>query len=122
MSPSDLAARTTVDRSQASKTLRGLMVKGLVDRQPVPGDGRKARVQLTEAGLQLYRQIFPRVVQVHNEVMQDLGTDERAALARAMHRLRARALAVAQRHKPEGASGRRQGGSRAIWKKSPSPL
>ena len=122
MSPSDLAARTTVDRSQASKTLRGLMTKGLVDRQPVPGDGRKARVQLTEAGMQLYRQIFPRVVQVHNEVMQDLSTDERAALARAMHSLRARALAVAQRHKPEGASGRRQGGSRAIWKKSPSPL
>lgn len=59
MSPSDLAARTTVDRSQASKTLRGLMAKGLVDRQPVPGDGRKARVQLTEAGMQLYRQIFP---------------------------------------------------------------
>jgi hypothetical protein len=54
--------------------------------------------------------------------MQDLSTDERVALAQAMHSLRARALAVAQRHKPEGASGRRQGGSRAIWKKSPSPL
>jgi hypothetical protein len=98
------------------------MTKGLVDRQPVPGDGRKARVQLTEAGMQLYWQIFPRVVQVHNEVMQDFNTDEREALARAMHILRVRALAVAQRHKPEGASGRRQGGSRAIWKKSPSPL
>lgn len=122
MSPSDLAARTTVDRSQTSKTLRGLMAKGLVERQPVPGDGRKARVLLTESGMQLYRQIFPRVVQVHNEVMQDFNTDEREALARAMHILRARALAVAQRHKPEGASGRRQGGSRAIWKKSPSPL
>ena len=122
MSPSDLASRTTVDRSQASKTLRTLMTKGLVDRQPVPGDGRNARVQLTEAGMQLYRQIFPRVVQVHNEVMQDLSTEEREALARAMHVLRARASAVAQRHKPEVASGRRQGGSRAIWKKSPSPL
>jgi DNA-binding MarR family transcriptional regulator len=122
MSPSALAARTTVDRSQASKTLRGLMTKGLVDRQPVPGDGRKARIQLTEAGMQLYRQIFPRVVQVHNEVMQDLSSDERQTLAHAMHVLRARASAVAQIHKPEGASGRRQGGSRAIWKKSPSPL
>ena len=122
MSPSDLAARTTVDRSQTSKTLRGLMAKGLVDRQPVPGDRRKARVQLTELGEQLYQQIFPRVVLVHNEVMQDLNAAEREALARAMHILRARASAVAQRHKPEGASGRRQGGSRAIWKKSPSPL
>ena len=32
MSPSDLASRTTIDRSQASKTLRTLMAKGLVDR------------------------------------------------------------------------------------------
>jgi DNA-binding MarR family transcriptional regulator len=116
MSPSALAGRTTVDRSQTSKTLRGLMAKGLVDRQPVPGDGRKARVLLTEAGMQLYRQIFPRVVQVHNEVMQDLSIDEREALARAMHMLRARASAVAQTHKPEGAAGRRLGGSRARWK------
>jgi DNA-binding MarR family transcriptional regulator len=122
VSPSDLAARTTVDRSQASKTLRGLMAKGLVDRQPVPGDGRKARVLLTEAGMHLYRQVSPRVFQVHNEVLQDFNIHEREALARAMHRLRARALAVAQMHKPEGASGRRQGGSRAIWKKSPSPF
>jgi hypothetical protein len=69
--------------------------------------------------MQLYRQIFPRVVQVHNEVMQDLSSDEREALARAMHRLRTRALAVAQRHKPEGAAGRRLGGSRAKWKSTP---
>jgi DNA-binding MarR family transcriptional regulator len=115
----ELGGMSPSDRSQASKTLRGLMTKGLVDRQPVPGDGRKARVQLTEAGMQLYGQIFPRVVQVHNEVIQDLCIDEREALARAMHRLRARALAVAQRHKPEGATGRRLGGSRAKWKSTP---
>lgn len=118
MSPSDLAARTTVDRSQASKTLRGLMVKGLVDRQPVPGDGRKARVLLTESGMQLYRQIFPRVAQVHNELMQGLSTAERQALAKFLQTLRARALAVAKTYRPEGPSGRRQGGSRAIWKKT----
>ena len=41
MSPSDLAARTTVDRSQTSKTLRGLMAKGLVDRQPVRASTRR---------------------------------------------------------------------------------
>lgn len=120
LSPSDLAARTTVDRSQTSKTLRGLMAKGLVDRQPVPGDARKARVSLTDAGMHLYRQIFPRVVQVHNEVMQDLSTAEREALARHLQTMQTRALAVAQRLKPEGAAGRRRGGSRARWKSPPS--
>lgn len=119
VSPSDLAARTTVDRSQTSKTLRGLMAKGLADRQPVPGDARKALFLLTEAGMDLYRQIFPRVVQVHQEVMQDLSPTEREALAKSLRTMQARALAVAQRHKPEGATGRRSGGSRARWK-SPS--
>ena len=115
MSPSDLAARTTVDRSQASKTLRALMNKGLVARQPVPGDGRRARVLLTPAGSALFGQLFPRVVQVHHEMLQDLTTPERQALAQNLTAMQARALSAAQRHRPEGASGRRQGGSRARW-------
>jgi DNA-binding MarR family transcriptional regulator len=119
MSPSDLAARTTVDRSQASKTLRALMNKGLVARQPVPGDGRKARVLLTQAGIDLFAQMFPRVVQLHNEVLQDLGPEARQTLARSLVAMQARAVAVAQNRKPEGAAGRRQGGSRARWKASP---
>ena len=118
MSPSDLAARTTVDRSQASKTLRALMTKGLVERQPVPGDGRKAKVLLTQAGSDLFAQLFPRVVQVHNEVLQDLEPAQLQALARSLSAMQTRALAVAQTHKPEGATGRRQGGSRAHWKLS----
>lgn len=121
MSPSDLAARTTVDRSQASKTLRGLMTKGLVERQSVPGDGRKARVLLTQAGQALFDQLFPRVVQVHHEVLQDLEQAERLALANSLNAMQARALAVAQRHKPEGAAGRRQGGSRARWNNASRP-
>ena len=118
MSPSDLAARTTVDRSQASKTLRGLMAKGLVERQSVPGDGRRALVLLSQAGLNLFAQLFPRVVQVHHEVLQDLEPAQRQALAHSLSVMQARALAVAQEHKPDGAAGRRQGGSRAIWKAS----
>jgi DNA-binding MarR family transcriptional regulator len=121
MSPSDLAARTTVDRSQASKTLRGLMGKGLVARQSVSGDGRRARVLLTQAGVALFEQLFPRVVQVHQEVLQDLAPADRQALAHSLSAMQERALAVAQRHKPEGAAGRRQGGSRARWNNSARP-
>lgn len=118
-SPSDLAALTTVDRSQASKTLRGLMVKGLVERQAVAGDGRKARVLLTPTGTALFQQLFPRVVKVHHEVLQDLGSAERQMLAQSLTAMQERALAVAQAHKPRAAVGRRQGGSRAHWKTSP---
>lgn len=112
-SPSDLAARTTVDRSQASKTLRGLIGKGLVERQAVPGDGRRARVLLTRAGSALFDRLFPRVVRVHHEVLQDLSVAERQSLAQNLCAMQDRALAVAKNHKPENSTGRRQGGSRA---------
>jgi DNA-binding MarR family transcriptional regulator len=121
MSPSDLAARTTVDRSQTSKTLRGLISKGIVERQSVPGDGRKAKVLLTEDGRDLYLVIFPRVVQVHHEVLQDLSPEARRTLAQSLSAMHARAFALAQKLKPEGAVGRRQGGSRANWKKALKP-
>lgn len=120
MSPSDLAARTTVDRSQTSKTLRALMGKGLVDRRPVPGDGRKARVSLTPEGRRLYALIFPRVVQVNQEVLRDLSAQDKQALARYLRAMQARALALMQSktHQPQAAGGRRQGGSRGHWKKA----
>ena len=121
LSPSDLAARTTVDRSQTSKTLRALMSKGLLERQSVPGDKRKAMVSLTALGRDLYAVIFPRVVQVHHEVLQDLSTEARRTLALSLTAMHARAFALAQRLKPEGAAGRRQGGSRANWKKVLKP-
>ena len=121
MSPSDLAARTTVDRSQTSKTLRGLISKGILERQSVPGDGRKAKVLLTEDGRNLYSVIFPRVVQVHHEVLQDLSPEARRTLAESLSAMHARAFALAQKLKPEGAVGRRQGGSRANWKKALKP-
>ena len=77
LSPSDVAARTTVDRSQTSKTLRALMLKGLVERQRVAGDGRRALVLLAPAGHALYAQIFPRVVEVHHRVLANVSASER---------------------------------------------
>ena len=119
-SPSELAALTTIDRSQASKTLRALMGKGLLVRQAVPGDGRKARVLLSEEGRQLYALIFPRVVQLHQDVLEDLTAQDRQALARYLNVMQARALKLTQIKplKPLGAVGRRQGGSRANWRKT----
>ena len=54
MSPSALATKTTIDRSQASKTLKGLSSKKLIFRRAVPGDGRRAIIGLTASGQALY--------------------------------------------------------------------
>jgi DNA-binding MarR family transcriptional regulator len=115
MSPSDLANHTTVDRSQTSRTLRGLLSKKLVQRLAVPSDARKARVLLTPEGRALYAKVLPQVVQMHHYVLQDLDGAERSTLARHLQKMQARALEAARLHKPEGTTSRRQGGSRTTW-------
>ncbi len=115
MSPSDLASRTTVDRSQASKTLRTLEVKGLVNRHQVQGDGRRAIIGLTQQGLALYAEFFPKVVHLHNEILQDLNDDQRDDLAQLMNVLHVRAKEATASFKPENRAPRRQGGRKAKW-------
>jgi DNA-binding MarR family transcriptional regulator len=44
MSPSDLATKTTIDRSQVSKTLKTLSTKKLITRQIVPSDARRITI------------------------------------------------------------------------------
>jgi len=117
LSPSDVAARTTVDRSQTSKTLRTLMLKGLVERQRVAGDGRRALVLLTPEGHALYAHIFPRVLDVHHRVLANVTVSEMKVLASTLLKMQASALALARNHKVEGTPGRRQGGSRANWRR-----
>ena len=115
LSPSDLASRTTVDRSQASKTLRTLMVKGLVDRHQVQGDGRRAIIGLTQQGMALYENFFPKVVQLHHEILQDLSDDQRDELAKLMSVLHLRAKEATASFKPQHTAARRQGGSKTQW-------
>lgn len=115
MSPSDLASRTTIDRSQASKTLRTLMAKGLVDRHKVKGDGRRAIIGITQQGRSLYEKFFPKVVQLHNEILQDLSDDQRDELAKLMSALHLRAKAATESFKPEHSAARRKGGSKTQW-------
>ena len=115
LSPSDLAAQTTVDRSQVSKTLKGLVHKKLVQREPVPGDGRRVRMVLSAGGQAFYDRLFPRMVQVHGELLAGFSPQECQRLAHDLVRIQANALRAAQKHWPEEPSARRQGGSRRRW-------
>lgn len=115
LSPSDVAQRTTVDRSQVSKTLAGLVAKQLVERQRVSGDARRVLMRVSPKGQALYAQIFPRVVQVHHALLQDFSPEERARLAADLKRIKHNALAAEQALGPQGTAPRRLGGSRRRW-------
>lgn len=121
LSPSDLAARTVVDRSQTSRTLGALVAKGLLVRQKLADDGRRVRVSLSTRGQALYAQVLPLVVRIHQEVLEVLSPRERRTLARTLARLHARALEVSEHHRNREAGGgakaaRRLGGSRVRWR------
>jgi DNA-binding MarR family transcriptional regulator len=114
-SPSDLAARTTIDRSQGSKTLRALSDKKLVRRESVHYDRRRTLVHLKERGQGLFEAVFPRAAEINRAVLSGLSAAERSLLASLVHRLHLRALEVDASGIVGGQANRRRGGSRAIW-------
>jgi DNA-binding MarR family transcriptional regulator len=115
LSPAELAARTTVDRSQCSRALRRLQAKQLIHRERVPGDARRARIGLTEGGQALYARVFPRVVQVHAAMLSGLDEAEIEALARCLRKLHEAAETASRSGLVAGPADRRSGGSRSIW-------
>lgn len=121
LSPSDLSAWTSVDRSQGSRTLRGLSDKKLIIRRRVAGDGRRVKVELTEAGRELYRQVFPQVVKIHQAMLATLDETEIATLARCLRKMQEAATVVYGSTLVEAQADRRNGGSRSTWLKGRAP-
>ncbi len=115
MSPSEIAQRTSVDRSQVSRTLGRLVAKQLVLRQRVPGDARRVRMVISARGQALYQKIFPRVVDVHHAMLQGFSPEERVTLAASLAQIKRNALRVESRLGPAGTAPRRLGGSRRRW-------
>jgi DNA-binding MarR family transcriptional regulator len=115
MAPSELATKTTIDRSQASKTLKGLSGKKLIYRRAVPGDGRRAIIGLTASGEALYEQIFPKVVEVHHSVLKELSEQEMKILSLCLVKIQNGAALATAIGLVDAHADRRHGGSRASW-------
>jgi len=94
MAPSELALRSGMDRSRTSKALVPLVAKGLVERHVRPGDRRHATVALTPAGRRLYEDIFPRVLEIHAQLLATFDAAEVNLLAGMLQLLRQSAVAL----------------------------
>ena len=53
--PSELARLERISPQSVGATIAALEARGLVERRPDPGDGRRAVISLTEAGSQMLR-------------------------------------------------------------------
>lgn len=87
----EAAQITTLDKMQASRALRSLEARGLVERQPDESDRRHVIVQLLPAGRALLRQVQPMVMAREAYLLEALDEEERAVLDRALGKLLQRA-------------------------------
>jgi DNA-binding MarR family transcriptional regulator len=84
MLSSELAEYTQLDRARTSRAITSLVAKGLIDRQIVPSDQRKATVSLTHKGRALYESLFPVVTALNQRLLQGLDADALKALDAAL--------------------------------------
>lgn len=76
MSPSELAERAHLERARISRHVTTLCEKKLIRRLAVAGDRRRALVDLTPAGSELYRELFPMSVHLTQQVLAALTREE----------------------------------------------
>ena len=97
MQPSQLAELAQLDRTRTSRTISGLIGKGLLRKQSMAGDARQALVQLSESGLELHSQLFPQVQAINQELLSDISDDELQILSEVFSRIAARGSNMQQR-------------------------
>lgn len=96
MQPSQLAEHAQLDRTRTSRTISGLIVKGLLQKQGIAGDGRQALIQLTAPGLALHAQLFPQVQLINQELLADISDAELQVLSQVFARIGERAALMQQ--------------------------
>lgn len=95
LSSSQLAGRALLERAPTSRALGSLVAKGLVVRQPLPGNRREVRLQLTERGREAYERLLPQVAAVNRALLSALDDAAVAQLDQALTALTAQARVLA---------------------------
>ncbi|MDP9990353.1 DNA-binding MarR family transcriptional regulator [Variovorax boronicumulans] len=113
--PSALAEQLQLDRVRTSRGLRSLFEKRLIERRQNADDGREVHVQLSDAGQQLFEELFPRIAGLNVDLLEGLDAEHHHILLQCLYQLESRGNALnAQRAVPEKAD-RRAGGTRHHW-------
>jgi DNA-binding MarR family transcriptional regulator len=89
MSANAVIAQTTMDKVRVSRAVAKLLKTGLITREADPQDRRRAILDLTPAGRDIYRQIVPLVQEVEAEIVAALSGPERAVLDHALAKIEA---------------------------------
>ncbi len=89
MSANAVIGQTTMDKVRVSRAVAKLLKAGLITREADPLDRRRAILDLTPAGRDIYRQVVPLVQTIEAEIMGELNGAERAVLNTALTKIEA---------------------------------
>ena len=84
-----MIAQTTMDKVRVSRAVAKLLKAGLITREADPQDRRRAILNLTGPGLEIYRQIVPLVQEIESEIVGALSGTERTVLDNALAKIEA---------------------------------
>jgi DNA-binding MarR family transcriptional regulator len=82
MSSSDLARTSFVRAQSTSDLVAALMKRGLIQRSADPANRRRLLISLTEEGYAFLAEYDPRVAELEEEMLAELGGDERRLFRR----------------------------------------
>jgi DNA-binding MarR family transcriptional regulator len=87
LSLKDLARRAALDKSYASRTVSGLLDRGLIASERSDVDARGVMLSLTKEGEALYRKVFPDAVARNEELLSSFSAQERVQLMEMLRRM-----------------------------------
>ena len=112
MSPSELAERSHLERAKVSLNVTALVADGLLQRNAMPGDGRRAVLMLTDKGRALFDEVYPQLAALSRSVLLALNSKQVAALDEIISILTEAAAVVNADAPLANKAERRLGGSR----------
>ncbi len=114
--PSAIADQCHLDRTRVSRAITRLAAKGLIRRQALDGDRRRASVALTPAGQALYRQLFDEAAAINRQLVETLSNEDLATLDTLLTALTEQAVRVKRQVATTVSTNRwRGGGARRQW-------
>jgi DNA-binding MarR family transcriptional regulator len=87
MSATAVMSQSSMDKVRVSRAIAKLLKAELITRETDPGDRRRAILNLTMAGQEIYRQIIPLVQDAEAEMMATLSEAERKVLEQALSQI-----------------------------------
>lgn len=91
LSPSDIVERSSIDKVNVSRAIKGLQERGYLDRRVDPVDGRRAQLTLSDEGRSAFETLVPKVRELEKQLLSGLSEDDQDRLMAMMAQVRTNA-------------------------------